>query len=281
MHADNVVKVLFFGDLVGVPGRALIRNHIAQLKKTYKADLVIVNGENAAKNGRGITPIIAQQLYKDTVNCITTGNHAFQKKEILDYLLFEKNIIRPLNYPIGCPGSGCAFIPIPGCAKPLAVINLQGRVFMRELLLCPFKTLETVLTFVATKTNCIFVDFHAEASSEKVGLGLYFNGRVSCIAGTHTHIQTADERILSDGTAYITDTGMCGALNGMLGMKKESVLRMMLTQMPHKFIVEKEPPYTINGICVTIDATTGKAISIERINKMIDCMSFDETDFHE
>jgi metallophosphoesterase (TIGR00282 family) len=281
MHADNVVKVLFFGDLVGIPGRALMRSHLGALKAKYKADLIIVNGENAAKNGRGLTPRVAEQLYQDGVDCITTGNHVFQKKELFDFLSSSKNIVRPLNYPTGCPGTGCAFIPIPGLGKPLAVLNLQGRVFMRELLLCPFKTLETVLTFVSTKTNCIFVDFHAEASSEKVGLGLYFDGRVSCIAGTHTHIQTADNRILANGTAYITDAGMCGALNGMLGMKKEPILSMMLSQMPHKFVVEVEPPFCINGICVTIDSSSGQACSIERIHEVFDNVSFDERDFPE
>jgi len=261
----NTINVLMLGDIVGITGRALLARHLDQIKQQYAIDLTIVNGENSARGGRGITPRVIDEFKAAGVDCITGGNHSFQRKEVYEALNTAKNVLRPLNFPSGCPGTGIAFVSIDACDSPVAVVSLQGRVFMRDHLLCPFKTLETALTFVASKTPLIIVDFHAEATSEKMGVGLYFDGKISALLGTHSHVQTADERILPFGTAFITDVGMVGSLNGMLGMSKEPVLNALITQMPNKFSVDKNPPYIVNGVVLKLDTTSGKALGIERV----------------
>jgi len=266
MHAKNSINVLMIGDIVGTTGRAVLARHLHSLQKQYEVDFTIVNGENSARGGRGITPRVVQELKDLGVGCITGGNHSFQRKEIYETLNTTKFLLRPLNFPSGCPGTGIALLSIDACDQPIAVISIQGRVFMREHLLCPFKTLETALTYVQTKTNCIFVDFHAEATSEKMGMGLMFDGKISALVGTHSHVQTADERVLPGGTAFVSDIGMVGSLNSMLGMNKEAVLYGLTTQMPAKFIVEKYPPYVLSGALITIDPMTGKALCIKRIS---------------
>lgn len=259
----STFKILFIGDLVGDPGRAIFQKHIQRLRDAHTPDMVIVNGENSAQDGRGVTPQTMEFFKNLGVNIVTSGNHIWAKKEIIPYITDHKDLLRPANFPAGCPGTGVATLNINGIM--VGILNLQGRVFMRELVNCPFRAADSALTYLQSKTNIIFVDMHAETSSEKLGMGYYLDGKVSAVVGTHTHIQTADDRVLPGGTAYITDVGMGGALNSMIGMKKEIILKNMLTQMPVKFSVETEGPFVLSGIVVTIDTTTGKAHSIKRI----------------
>jgi metallophosphoesterase (TIGR00282 family) len=201
------------------------------------------------------------------VDVVTSGNHIWRQKDIYPYLNENKDLLRPANYPSSCPGTGVTLFNCKG--YEIGVINLQGRIFMRENLDCPFKTAETALSYLRSRTNIIFVDFHAEATSEKMGLGFYLDGKVSGLVGTHTHIQTADERILPNGTAYISDLGMAGSLNSMIGMKKDVVISHLLTQMPTKFEVETSAPYIMTGVYIDVDQATGKAVNIKRV-KIID-----------
>lgn len=256
-------KILFIGDLVGDPGRAIFQKHIQRLRDAHNPDMVIVNGENSAPDGRGVTPQ-GMEFFKGLgVNIVTSGNHIWAKKEIVPYITDNKDLLRPANFPAGCPGTGVTTVNIDGIT--VGVLNLQGRIFMRELVNCPFRAADSALTYLQSKTNIIFVDMHAETTSEKLGMAYYLDGKVSAVVGTHTHIQTADDRVLPSGTAYITDVGMGGSLNSMIGMKKEVILKNMLTQMPVKFVVETEGPFVLSGVVVTIDTTTGKAQSIKRV----------------
>lgn len=258
----STVRILFFGDLVGVPGCAMFQKYAARLKREHAADVVIVNGENSAQNGRGITPGIMASLKHNGAMVVTGGNHSFQKKEIYPYLSGNKDLLRPLNFSSACPGSGVGLYEINGTI--FGVVNLQGQIFMREHLSCPFRALESALTFLRSKTQVILVDMHAEATSEKAAIAWYFDGKVSAVVGTHTHIQTADERILPQGTAFITDAGHAGSYHSLIGMKKELIIHQMLTQMPVKFEVEEAGPYVISGVVIDIDTKTGKALAIER-----------------
>lgn len=257
------VKILMLGDLVGAPGRAVFQKHIEAIRAKHGIDAVIVNGENSASDGRGITTKIMKFFKHHKVDVVTTGNHIWAKKDIYGYFAENKDLIRPANFPSGCPGSGIATFTCKGVT--VGVLNLQGRVFMRELLACPFRAADSALTFLKSKTNVILVDFHAETSSEKMGLAYYLDGKISGFVGTHTHVPTADARILPGGTAYITDLGMGGALNSMIGMKKDSIIQNMITQMPVKFEVDTDGPMRLCGVIITIDASTGKAEKIEQL----------------
>lgn len=261
------MKILCFGDLVGVPGQSLFMKWGRRLKEQHKADMVLVNGENAAVNGRGITPAIVTLLREHGADVITSGNHIWAQKQIYSTLTQTDRLLRPYNFPAGCPGTGVSIIPIG--EHRVGVLNLQGRIFMHDHLACPFKAAESALTFLRAQTPIILVDFHAEATSEKLGMGYFLDGKVSAVFGTHTHVQTADERVLPGGTAFISDLGCCAAQNSMLGMNTDIILQRLLTQMPQKFAVEHNPPYTLHGICLTVDTTTGKATAIERI-KVLD-----------
>lgn len=263
MITSSPLQVLFIGDLVGYPGQSIFQKHIQKLRDTHSIDVVIVNGENSAPDGRGITPQVMEFFASLKVDVVTSGNHIFAKKEIYPYLTSNKDLLRPANFPAACPGTGVTTIMVKGTT--LGILNLQGRVFMRELVNCPFRAADSALTFLQARTNCIFVDMHAETTSEKLGMGYYLDGKVSAVVGTHTHVQTADERILPEGTAYITDVGMGGSLNSMIGMKKEIILKNILTQMPVKFAVETEGPFVLSGVVVSIDTSTGKALKIKRI----------------
>lgn len=263
---EQTIRILMLGDIIGAPGRAIFQKYIATLKSKHAVDAVIVNGENSVQ-GRGITSRIVKFFKHNGVDVITSGNHIWHHREILEYLALHNDLLRPENYPSECPGSGVATFNCKGLL--VGVINLQGRIFMRDHLNCPFRTAESVLKYLQSKTKVIVIDFHAEATSEKIGLALYLDGKVSALIGTHTHVQTADERILPNGTAFITDVGMSGALHSMIGMKKEPIIQNFLTQMPVKFIVENEGPMILNGVLIDIDVQTGKARSIERI-KIID-----------
>jgi metallophosphoesterase, MG_246/BB_0505 family len=264
--AMSYLRVLFLGDIVGTTGRVLFQKHIAALKAELKFDALVVNGENSA-SGKGITTKIMRFFKHNGVDVVTSGNHIWRHKDIYPYLDEHKDLLRPENYPSSCPGTGVTLFNC--CGYEIGIINLQGRIFMREHLDCPFKTAESVLTYLKSKTNMIFIDFHAEASSEKIGLAWYLDGKISGLVGTHTHVQTADERILPGGTAYITDIGMAGSLNSMIGMQKESVLSNLLTQMPSKFEVEIAPPYIMTGVYIDVDPSTGKAVDIKRV-KVVD-----------
>lgn len=267
------IRVLFIGDLVGKAGRAIFQKHIDRVRKKHAIDALIVNGENSAQ-GRGITPKVAQFFKEHGVDVITSGNHIWHHKEIYSYLDTHKDLLRPINFPPEAPGVGVTTFNCKGFT--VGVINVQGRVFMREMVTCPFRAVDSVLTYLKTRTNIILVDFHAEASSEKQALGLYLDGRISAIVGTHTHIQTADERILPGGTAYMTDLGMGGSLNESIGMRKEAVIQQFLTQLPVRFIAATSSPFVMSGVWVEIDATSGKAVHIERIRIVDSELQVDE-----
>lgn len=262
------IRVLFVGDVVGTPGRSMVQKHLPRLRKELAVDLVILNGENSSARGRGITPRIVKFFKHVGVDIITTGNHIWAHREIYTYLDSDRTVLRPANFPSGAPGTGVTTFTCSN-GVTVGILNVQGRVFMREMLECPFRTAESAVTFLRSKTNIIFVDFHAETTSEKMGLAYYLDGKVSALVGTHTHVPTADERILPLGTAYQTDLGMVGALNSMLGMQKGPIIANFISQMPTKFEVEMSPPFVLWGTCVEVDTNTGKAISIERV-KVID-----------
>lgn len=271
----NMLRVLFLGDIVGVPGRAMFQKHIAQLKEEYAVDCIIVNGENSSASGRGITPRTVRFFKHHGVDVITSGNHIWHFRDIYEYLATNEDLLRPANYPGDCPGVGATtFLSKKGIS--VGVINVQGRIFMRDNLNCPFRTVESMLSYIRSRTNIIIVDFHAEATSEKMALGFFLDGKVSAVVGTHTHIQTTDNRVLPNGTAYISDLGMAGALNSMIGMHKEPIIQNFLTQMPVKFSVETEGPMLLSGVYIDIDTQTGKAIDIQRIRIVDEHVTFDK-----
>ena len=259
---DNL-KVLMVGDVVGQLGCAMFQKHVPLLKQKLNIDAVIVNGENSHWQGRGITPNLVKFFKSFGANVITTGNHIWARREIYSYLGQNNDLLRPANFPNVCPGSGVTTFDVGD--HTIAVVNLQGRIFMNQLVDDPFRSIETILTFLKNKTKTIFVDFHAEATAEKVGLGYFLDGKVSAVVGTHTHIQTSDNRVLPLGIAFIADLGMCGSLNSMIGMKKEPILQSYLSQMPVKFEVETMQPGLLSAVIIDVDAQTGKATSIERI----------------
>jgi metallophosphoesterase (TIGR00282 family) len=256
------VRLLFIGDIIGKPGRQAISRELHRLVDRHMVDLVIANGENAA-GGFGITEETANDLFKCGVDVLTSGNHIWDKKESLDFINREEKLLRPANYPEGTPGRGSAIFTTAGRAK-VAVLNLEGRVFMNNLD-CPFRTADREIERLRVETPIIFVDFHAEATSEKNSLGWYLDGRVTALIGTHTHIQTADERILPNGTAYLTDAGMTGGFDSVIGVKKEEAITKFLSQLPVRFDIAKNN-IRLNGAVISADELSGKALSIERIN---------------
>ncbi len=251
---------MFIGDIVGAAGRRALKHTLPYLKNKHKPDIVIANGENAA-GGRGITAKIAYEMFDWGVNGITLGNHAWDHKEIFDFIDSEERMVRPANYPSGTPGKGYTTIKAGG--KELAVINLQGRTFLPPLE-CPFQTVDSILEKVKKKSKCILVDFHAEATSEKISMGWHLDGRVSLVVGTHTHVQTNDETILPQGTAYVTDVGMVGSREGVLGMEKNAVLQKFKTQLPVRFTAD-DGKWHFHAVFVEIDEQTGLAVSIRLI----------------
>jgi len=254
------VKILFIGDIIGSPGRSAVSLHLPGLKKKEKIDFVLANGENAA-GGLGLTPKVAEQLFSYGIDALTSGNHIWDKKDILETLAKDNRILRPANYPPGVIGFGSTVISTQG--KKLGVINLSGRVFMRELD-CPFRAALREIEDLKKRVEVVVVDMHAEATSEKIAMGWYLDGKVSAVIGTHTHVQTADERILPEGTAYITDVGMVGSLDSVIGVKKDVILERFLTQLPvHLDIAKKN--VVLHAVLVEIDEDTAKAVSIKRI----------------
>ena len=253
------VGVLFVGDLIGRPGRGALAKALPALKKKHKPTLVIANGENAA-GGVGITEEIGKDLF-GSADVLTSGNHIWDKKEAMEYLAKEPRLLRPANYPPRNPGQGSVLVTDSGGVK-IGVLNLQGRVFM-EAIDCPFRTADAEVEKLRRETPVIIVDLHAEATSEKQAMGWYLDGRVSAVVGTHTHVPTADERILPGGTAFITDVGMAGARNSVIGIKREQAIEKFLTARPQRFEPEKGGLF-LSAVFIEIDAATGRALSIIR-----------------
>ena len=254
------MRVLFIGDIVGKPGREAIKRFLKPLQTDYQIDVTIANGENAAA-GKGLTKDIAEELYNQGIQFLTMGNHVWDHRDIMNFIGSESRLIRPANYPAGAPGQGYGFIRTKG--KKIGVLNLSGRVFLPPLE-DPFSGAIRWINQIKQETPMIIVDFHAEATSEKVALGWFLDGKVSAVLGTHTHIQTADARLLQQGTAYITDVGMTGPRDSVLGVKKEIIINRFLTQLPAKFELANGP-VQLNAVVLDIDEETGKTRQIERI----------------
>ena len=252
--------VLFFGDLIGKPGRKVLKSLLPRLIEKHGAGLVIANGENTA-GGFGLTVDTANELFDNGVDIITTGNHIWDKKEILNYIENTPTLLRPDNYPHGTPGSGSVVVKARSGTK-VGVINLIGRVFM-GLYDDPFARAEAAFIEMAKETPIIIVDFHGEDTREKAAIAHFLDGRVSALVGTHTHIQTADECILPGGTAYITDAGMCGPTDSVIGVKKERAIARFLTSIPQRFETAKRD-VEAQGVAITIDKKSGKSINITR-----------------
>jgi metallophosphoesterase (TIGR00282 family) len=261
---NGLIRIAVIGDIIGDPGRKALFLALSGLIKDNQIDFIIANGENAA-GGFGITGNIAGKLYSYGVDCITTGNHVWRNKEVFKVIEGNNRLIRPVNYPEGTPGKGWTVIEKHGVQ--LAVVNLLGRIYM-EPVENPFRVINKELVRIQKITRNIIVDFHGEATSEKVAMGWHLDGRVSAVVGTHTHVQTADERILPEGTAYITDIGMTGSFNSVIGMKKESALKKFITLLPSKFTVA-ENDIRLNAVLITVDGTSGKAQAIERLNTKV------------
>ncbi|WP_226034876.1 TIGR00282 family metallophosphoesterase [Aquibacillus saliphilus] len=255
------MKILFIGDIVGSPGRDMVQNYLPKLKQKYQPHVTIVNGENAA-SGKGITEKIYKQLLEWGAQAITMGNHTWDKKELFEFIDNAPYMVRPANFPEGTPGKGLVFIKSNGLE--LAVINLQGRTFLPPLD-DPFRVVDELIDEAKKRTNLIFVDFHAEATSEKQAMGWYLDGRVTAVVGTHTHTQTADERILPMGTGYITDVGMTGPYDGILGTDREAVIKRFLTNLPVRFEVKKEGRTQLNAFLVDVDNQSGRTKKVERV----------------
>lgn len=254
------MKVLFIGDIVGKVGRLAVKGLLPAIVSRYKIDLVIANGENAA-GGFGITEKIAIELFSYGIHILTSGNHIWDKKDSIPYISKENRLIRPLNYPPGVPGYGSVIYTIQGLK--VAVLNLSGRVFMSSID-CPFRTGIAEIERLRAETSIIIIDFHAEATSEKIAFGYYVDSKVSAVIGTHTHVQTADEKILPGGTAYITDVGMTGPAVSVIGVNKEQIIERFLLQMPQKFETASGDG-VLSGIVTEIDDKTGKASAIQRL----------------
>lgn len=260
------VKILFIGDIIGKPGRQAVCRELHRLVDRYLIDLVIANGENSA-GGFGITEETAKDLFACGIHLLTSGNHVWDKKDALEFISREGRLLRPANYPDGTPGSGSTVARTAGGIK-VGVVNLEGRIFMNTLE-SPFRVADREIARMREETPIILVDFHAEATSEKMALGWYLNGRVSAVIGTHTHVQTADERILPGGTAYMTDAGMTGAFDSVIGIRKEEAIEKFLSQLPIRFEVAKND-IRLNGAVIEVDEKDGRAVRIERISVACD-----------
>lgn len=255
------MKVLYIGDIMGEPGRRAVGRAIPRLVSQRNIDVVVGNGENAA-GGFGITPELAEELFKMGLSAITTGNHAWDKKEILDYFPRERRLLRPANYPEGVPGQGSVIIDTKA-GEQIGILQLMGRAYMPTLD-CPFQVAKREMAKLRKRVAAVLVDMHAEATSEKMAMGHYLDGEATAVVGTHTHVQTADEQILPRGTAYLTDIGMTGPLHGVIGVKKELAIEKFLTGMPRRFEVAGGPT-VFCAVLLELDARIGKALSIERI----------------
>ena len=254
------VTVLCVGDVFGEPGRKAVQTLLPRLRKQYEADLAMVNVENAAA-GFGVTPLIARTFLDQGVDVMTSGNHIWDRKEVIGYIVKENLLLRPANYPPGTPGTGS--VVVKAGPHKVAVLNMMGRVFLPHLD-CPFRKADEEIPRLRQDTPIIIVDMHSEATSESQAMGWYLDGRVSAVVGTHRHVQTADERLLPQGTAFITDLGMTGPVDSVIGVEPELAISRFLTQMPNKFEPAKGPA-ALHGAVIRIDPDTGRALSIERL----------------
>lgn len=254
------LTVICVGDVFGEPGRRAIQMLLPKLKKQHEADLAVVNVENSA-SGFGVTPLIARSFLEQGVDVMTSGNHIWDKKEIIEYIVKENLLLRPANYPPGTPGAGS--IVVKAGPHKVAVLNLMGRVFLPQLD-CPFRKADEELERLRAETSIIVVDMHAEATSESQAMGWHLDGRVSVVVGTHRHVQTADERLLPKGTAYITDLGLTGPTDSVIGVDPELALARFLSGMPNRFEPAKGPAM-LQGAVIRIDPETGRGLSIERL----------------
>ncbi len=261
------VKLLFIGDIFGEPGRQTVAQLLPRLKTEFSPDLTLANIENAA-GGFGLTPNVAQELFSLGVDVFSSGNHIWDKKEVFSILDKDSRLLRPANYPEGVPGHGWGIYETMVGGPKIGILNLEGRIFMRSL--CdPFTLGRQILEQMRRETSIILVDFHAEATSEKRALGWYLDGLATAVIGTHTHIQTADEEILPKGTAYITDAGMTGSRDSVIGIKKEEALHRFLYQTPCRFTPAKGNLW-LNAVLIEADPATGKALSIRRIQAPVE-----------
>ena len=259
------MKVLFIGDIVGQPGRRAVMDLMPKLRQEHGFALAVANGENSA-GGSGITPRIAAEIFSAGVDVITCGDHLWDQKDVIELLHHEPRFVRPLNYPPGTPGQGSVVVKKEGL-PPVAVLNLQGRTFMADLE-NPFHAALAEVERLRRETRIILVDFHAEATSEKIAMARMLDGRVSLVVGTHTHVQTADEQIFPGGTAYLTDAGFTGPHEGVLGREMAPVIQRFLTNMPQRFEVARER-VMLHGIVVELDVVSGKAVRIQRVSERI------------
>ena len=254
------MRIAMVGDVIGRPGRTAFAKYTAQLRKEKKIDIVVVNGENSA-GGKGVTRTSLDELLHAGADVVTSGNHIWDKKDVLEFIDQEPFLIRPANYPDGTPGKGwCVY---PWRAKNIGVLNLSGRAFMPPMD-CPFQKVEDILAEMKDECDIILLDFHAETTSEKMAMGWYLDGRVNAVVGTHTHIQTADERILPNGTAYITDLGMVGPWDSVLGVKTDIIIQKFTTGMPVRFDLAAGPN-VYSAVILDIDEASNKTVGIERI----------------
>ena len=260
------MNILCIGDIVGEPGREAVVKLLKGLKEEFVIDFVVANAENSA-GGAGLTERIARHLLKEGCDCLTLGDHTWDQKEIESYLPQTDQVIRPANFPEGAPGRGWCIKTTSGGIK-VGVINLLGRVFMRYHLECPFRTLQNIVSQIKKETPVIVVDMHAEATSEKVALGHFIDGQVSAVFRTHTHIQTADEKILPNGTALITDLGMTGPYDSVIGQNKDDIIKRFVTSMPIRFRTAKDD-VKLHGVVIDVDEQTGHARQITRIQKSL------------
>jgi len=262
-YLEHFVRLLFIGDIVGRAGRRTLVEHLDRLIDRHLVDLVVANGENAAA-GYGLTASVLRELFDSGVDVVTSGNHIWDKKEIMPILDREPRLLRPANYPPGLPGCGSGIYETAAGIK-VGILNLEGRVFMKNLD-CPFRAADSLVDELKQTTPIIMVDFHAEATSEKQALGFYLDGRVSAVIGTHTHVQTADERILTGGTGYLTDVGMSGSQDAIIGNQKKAALDRFLMQLPVRLEVAKKDPQ-LSAVLLTINEETGICEQIERIQQ--------------
>jgi metallophosphoesterase (TIGR00282 family) len=260
------LRILFIGDIVGSPGRKIVHDRLADILTQRQIDLCIANGENSA-SGFGITPRLAEELFAAGVEVITGGNHIWDRREILEFFPHEPRLIRPANFPPGLPGKG-VFVGKTRAGVGFAVLDLQGRTFMAAID-DPFRAAIAELAAIPADVKVIVVDIHAETTSEKQAMGWYLDGKVSAVLGTHTHVATADEHVLPAGTAYITDVGMTGPHDSVIGMEKQSVLQRFLDSMPTRFVVA-EGDVQMNTVLIDVDEETGRALSIQRLNFRLD-----------
>jgi metallophosphoesterase (TIGR00282 family) len=259
------MRVLFIGDIIGRTGRKCISHCFPKIKEEFNIDFTIANVENAA-GGFGIIPKIADELLSSGIDVLTSGNHIWNKKEIIEYIAQEKRLLRPANYPPDVPGKGTVVLNSEN-GYTIAVMNLCGRVFMSPLD-CPFRVAEMELATLREKTNIIILDFHAEATSEKVAMGWFLDGKISAVVGTHTHVQTNDAQILPQGTAYITDVGMTGPFDSVIGIKKEIILERFINQIPYR-LIPANSDLRLSAVLLDIDDKNGKTVSINTIQKLI------------